>query len=136
MFKHHIIIDTFLIELGGITISIEVKVVDTLLDYNVFLGYSWFFMMKVVVSSVFRVLCCPHEGKVIIIDQFSYCTLDSRNIFYMNVLCVSSSMSVYDSIGVFMFNDSSLMGTFTLPPPFNSSHTFFICMICLGAIES
>jgi len=123
-------------ELGGKSISIEVKVVNTLLDYNRFLGYSWFFMMKVVVSSIFRVLCFPHEGKVVSIDQLSYSTLDSRNNVGMNILFVSSSMSVYDSISVVMFKDSSLMGTFTLPPPFNYSHTFSICMICLGDIES
>ena len=54
----------------------------------------------------------------------------------MNIPFIGDSMSGYDSNGVGMFKDSSLMGTFTLPPPFNSSHTFSICMICLGDIES
>jgi hypothetical protein len=28
--------------------------------------------MKVIVSLVFRVLCFPHEGKIVMIDQLSF----------------------------------------------------------------
>jgi hypothetical protein len=92
--------------------------------------------MMTIVSSIFRVLCFPHEGKVVTIDQLSYCMLDSRTNVSMNIPFVSGSMGAYDSVGVGMFKDSSLMGTFTLPPPFNPSNSTPICMISLGTIES
>lgn len=67
-FKPHGIIVVFLVELGGKTVSIEVEVVDAPLDYNLLLGRSWFYAMMAVVSSVFGVLCFPHQGKVVIFD--------------------------------------------------------------------
>ena len=78
IFNPHGVISTFPIDLGGKTISIEVEVLDALLDYNILLGHSWFYVMMTIVSSIFRVLCFPHEGKVVTIDLLSYCMLDSR----------------------------------------------------------
>ena len=54
----------------------------------------------------------------------------------MNIPFVSGSMGAYDSVGVSMFKDSSLMGTFTLHPPFNPSNSTPICMTSLDTIES
>jgi hypothetical protein len=53
-------------ELGGKIVSIEVKVVDAPLDYNILLRNSWFYAMMAIVSLVFRVLYFPHEGKVVL----------------------------------------------------------------------
>ena len=36
------------IDLGGKTISLEVDVIDASLDYNLLLGWTWFYAMKVV----------------------------------------------------------------------------------------
>jgi len=68
-FRPHGIIPSFPVQLAGKTVSVEVEVVDAPLDYNLLLGRSWTYAMTAVVSSVFRVLCFPHEGKVIMVDQ-------------------------------------------------------------------
>jgi hypothetical protein len=63
------------------------------------------------------------------IDQLAYCTPDLRTNAGSNVPFVSDSKSVYMSVGVGMFKDSSLMGTFTLPPPLPSPNVAPINMI-------
>ena len=45
LFTPHGILTAFPIELGGKTITIEVEVVNTPLDYNLLLGHSWFYPM-------------------------------------------------------------------------------------------
>jgi hypothetical protein len=52
-FKPHRILPSLPIELAGKTVSVEVEVIDATLDYNFLLGRTWFYAMKVVVSSVF-----------------------------------------------------------------------------------
>jgi len=64
------------IELGGKTFLVEVEVVDAPLYYNGILGRSWFYAMTAVVSSVLKVLCFPHQGKIVTIDQLAYRTPD------------------------------------------------------------
>jgi hypothetical protein len=71
-FRPHGILPTFLVQLGGKTMAIEVEVVDAPLDYNILLGCNWIYAMSVVMSSVFHVLCFPHEGKIVTIDQLYF----------------------------------------------------------------
>jgi hypothetical protein len=68
-FCPHGILPSFLVQLGGKTIEVEVDVVDALLYYNLFLGRNWTYSMIVVVSFIFHTLCFPHEGKIVMIDQ-------------------------------------------------------------------
>ena len=56
------------VELGGKTISIQVEVVDSPLDYNLLLGRNWFYAMTVVTSMVFRTLQFLHLGKIVTIN--------------------------------------------------------------------
>ena len=56
------------IGLGGNTISIHVEVVDAPLDYNIFLGWNWFYEMIVVVSLIFLLVQFPHQGNIVTID--------------------------------------------------------------------
>jgi hypothetical protein len=51
---------------------VKLEVVDTPLDYNILLGQSWTYVMTMVVSIVFWVLCFPHEGRIITVDQLSF----------------------------------------------------------------
>ena len=51
---------------------IEVKVVDAPLDYNLLLGRNWMYSMQAVASSLFRVVCFPFNGKIVMIDQMSF----------------------------------------------------------------
>jgi hypothetical protein len=95
-------------------ISIDVEVVDTPLDYNLLLGHSWFYAMTIVASSVFRLLQFPHQGKIVTIDQLDYCTPDICNNNANNIPFLGHSNLKYESVGVGLLKDSSLMGFFPL----------------------
>jgi len=48
-------------------------VVQGPLDYNLLLGRDYIYSMGAIVSSLFRVMCFPHEGRVVqLIDQLSF----------------------------------------------------------------
>ena len=49
-------------------------VVQGPLDFNLLLGCDYVYAMKVVVSTLFRVMNCPHDGNIVTIDQFSFVT--------------------------------------------------------------
>jgi hypothetical protein len=67
-FCPHDILPTFLVQLGGKTMEVDVEVVDAPLDYKLLLGCNWTYAMTAVVSSVFHTLCFPHVGKIVTID--------------------------------------------------------------------
>ena len=64
------------ITLGGKTICIDVMVVQGPLDFNLLLGCDYVYAMKAVVSTLFRVMHFPHDGKIVTIDQLSFVTPD------------------------------------------------------------
>ena len=68
------ILPHFPITLGGKTIYIDVMVVQGPLDFNLLLGRDYFYAMKAVVSTLFRVMHFPHDGKIVTIDQLSFIT--------------------------------------------------------------
>lgn len=48
-------------------------VVQGPLDYNLLLGRDYIYSMGAIVSSLFQVMCFPHEGRVVqLIDQLSF----------------------------------------------------------------
>ena len=48
-------------------------VVQGPLDYNLLLGRDYIYCMGAIVSSLFRVMCFPHEGRVVkLVDQLSF----------------------------------------------------------------
>ena len=53
-FHPHGLLKSLAFQLGGKTVYVDVELVDAPLDYNLFLGRSWFYAMIVVASSVFR----------------------------------------------------------------------------------
>jgi hypothetical protein len=116
-FKPHRILTSLSIELGGKIVSVEVEVVDATLDYNMLLGHTWFYAMKVVASTVFHIICFPHQGKIVTIDQLDYCTPDLRANPSTNMPFIGDSSGGYKGVGIGMFKDSSLMGIFPLPAP-------------------
>jgi hypothetical protein len=67
-FHPHRVLQSLFVQLGGKTIFVYVEVVDAPLDYNLFLGRSWFYTMTVVASSVFRCVQFPYQGKIVTID--------------------------------------------------------------------
>ena len=52
-FHPHGLIPSLSVEIGGKFVSIQLEVVDSLLDYNLLLGRNWFYAMNVVASMVF-----------------------------------------------------------------------------------
>ena len=71
-FRLHGILPSLKACLGGKIVAIEVKVVDAPLDYNLLLGRNWIYSMQAVASSLFRVVCFPFNGKIVMIDQMSF----------------------------------------------------------------
>ena len=64
------------ITLGGKTVFIDVMVVQGPLDFNILLGRDYVYAMKDVVSTLFRVIHFPHDGKIVTIDQISFVPLN------------------------------------------------------------
>ena len=60
------------VTLGGKTVNIDVMVVLGPLDFNLLLGRDYTYVMGALVSSLFRVICFPHEGQIVTIDQLSF----------------------------------------------------------------
>lgn len=77
------ILTSFLITLEGKTI--ESEVMDVNLNYNIFLGESWTHAMFCVFSSLFHIICFPHEGKIVTVDQlaFFYFGYFNGNLLYV-----------------------------------------------------
>jgi hypothetical protein len=61
-FRPHGIIPSFIVQLGGKTVCVEVEVVDAPLDYNLLLGRSWTYAMHAVVATVFPGLVVSTRG--------------------------------------------------------------------------
>ena len=115
LFTPHGILAAFPIELGGKTVIVEVEVVNAPLNYNLLLRCSWFYPMRVVASTVYRLVRFPHQGKIVSIDQLDYCTPNVRFDIAANVPLVSNSYPVTQLTGAGLFKDPYLMGVF--PPP-------------------
>jgi hypothetical protein len=113
-FRPHGIIPSFPIQLGGKTMCVEVEVVDSPIDYNLLLGRSWTYAMKVVVTTIFRVLLFPHEGRIVTIDQLSFSRPDPA-LGASTVPMVDNPQAGVVNVGVGLC--PSLMGTFDYPPP-------------------
>ena len=66
------ILSNLQIELGGKTVEIEVEVIDGNLDYNILLGRPWIYAMAIVVSTYFRKLAFPFQGKITFVEQLTF----------------------------------------------------------------
>jgi hypothetical protein len=102
------------IMLEGKMVKVKVEVFDAPIDYNLLLGCSWIDSMRAVVSTLFHVVCFPHQGKVVIVDQLALFNSDAR---IGNIPFITKTPLGYKNIGVGLLKDSSLMGTFPIPPP-------------------
>jgi hypothetical protein len=111
-FKPYSVLPLLPITLEGKTVQFEVEVFDAPLDYNLLLGHSWIDSMRAVVSTLFRVVCFPHQGKVVIVDQLAFFNSNTRT---GNVSFIAKTPSGYENVGVGLLKDSSLMDTFPIP---------------------
>jgi hypothetical protein len=128
-FHPHGLLQSLAVQLGGKTVTVDVEVVDAPLDYNLLLGRSWFYAMTVVASSVFRCVQFPHQGKIVAIDQLYFCTPDTRIFATNNIPFLGDHLVTYESVGVGLLKDSSLMGTFPTPLPPTTPHISTVNMI-------
>jgi hypothetical protein len=124
------------IQLGGKTVTVDVEVVDAPLDYNLLLGRSWFYAMTVVASSVFQCVQFPNQGKIVTVDQLDFCTTDAHVPTTNNIPFLGDHKVMYESIGVGLLKDSSLMGTFPTPLPPTTHHIATVDMISTTAHQS
>jgi hypothetical protein len=76
----------FLVTLGGKIVFIDVMVVQDPLDFALLLGWDYVYSMKAIVSTLFRVIYFPHDGRIVTVDQLSFIVPDwiaSLNASYM-----------------------------------------------------
>ena len=66
------ILPQFPITLGGKTVYIDVSVTQGSLDFSLLLGRDYVYAMGAIVSSLFRVVCFPHDGRIVTFDQLSF----------------------------------------------------------------
>jgi hypothetical protein len=112
-FKPYDVLPSLSITLEGKSINVEVEVFDAPLHYNLLLGCSWIDYMRAFVSTLFCVLRFPHQRKVISVDQLTFFNFDSRT---SNVPFISKTPPRYANVGMGLLKDSTLMGTFPIPP--------------------
>jgi hypothetical protein len=62
----------FPVTLGGNTVFIDVMVVQDPLDFSLLLGRDYVYAMKAIMSTLFRVIYFPHDGRIVTIDQLSF----------------------------------------------------------------
>jgi hypothetical protein len=78
----------FPITLGGKTVFIDVMVIQDPLDFSLLLGQDYIYAMKDVVSTLFRLISFPHDGRVVIVDQLSF--IDPAWIASLNGSCMQT----------------------------------------------
>jgi hypothetical protein len=127
LFTPHGILAAFPIEFGGKIATTEVEVMNASIDYSLLLRRSWFYPMQVVTSTINQLVCFPHQGKIISIDQLDYYTPSVCFDTVANIPLVSNSHQVTELIGAGLFKDPCLMGVF--PPPIPDAFVALINMI-------
>jgi hypothetical protein len=78
----------FPITLGGKTVFIDIMVVQDPLDFSLLLGRDYVYAMKSIVSTLFRVISFPHDGRVVTVDQLSF--IDPAWIASLNGSCMQT----------------------------------------------
>jgi hypothetical protein len=134
-FHPHGLLKSLPIQLGEKTVTVDVEVVDAPLDYNLLPGSSWFYAMTVVSSLVFRCVQFPHQDKIVTVDQLDFCMIDARVPATNNIPFLGDHKITYESVGVGLLKDSSLMGTFPTPLPPTTHHIATIDMISIVAYQ-
>jgi len=66
------ILPQFPITLGGKTVYIDVLVTQGSLDFSLLLSRDYVYDMGAIVSSLFRVVFFPHDGRIVTFDQLSF----------------------------------------------------------------
>ena len=94
---------------------VEVGVVDAPFYDNILLGRKWIYSMKVIVSSVFHVMCFLYKDRIVTIDQLSYDNSSSSASPSPTIPIINNSQPTTDYIGFRMY--ISFVGTFSVLAP-------------------
>ena len=106
--------------LAGKTVHINIKFLDTHLDYNILLGRSYMYAMSAITSSFFRIMMFPHEDRIITVDQLTYREkrpLTNTDVILPYVDIVAYGISRYQEYGPGQFKSSFVLGSFLGDPP-------------------
>jgi hypothetical protein len=66
------ILPQFSVTLGGKMVYVDVMVVHEPLDFNLLLRRDYVYAIRYFVSTLFQVMCFPHNGNIVTIDQLSF----------------------------------------------------------------
>ena len=91
----HGLIPAISVDLRGKAVSIQVEVVNAMLDYNLLLGRNWFYAMIAVALTVFRTVQFPHLGRIVTIDQLDFYTPDVTTSMANNIPILGQSPPPY-----------------------------------------
>jgi hypothetical protein len=92
------------------------------LDFSLLLGRDYVYAMKYIVSTLFRVIYFPHDGRIVTVDQLSFIDPDwitSLNGSYMqtvspppqvNYVASSPMVSTYNDLDLVVDMVISLIG--------------------------
>jgi hypothetical protein len=85
-------------------------VVHNPLDFNLLLGRDYVYAMKDFVSTLFRVMCFPHNGHILTIDQLSfigpYMMVNHRSSLNGPYMPVSSALSQVNYVATCHMNST------------------------------
>ena len=138
-------------------VLIDIEVVNAQLDYNLLLGRSYMYSMRVVASTIFRLMMFPHEGNIVTVDQLTYHDLQGLTVptniiptittikpqgipTHANVVPAINTM-VHNTpatpllnMGPGLFVDTTMMAPFPLvSPPLTQNETMDLCMVSSNA---
>ena len=77
-FRPHGILPSLEVQLGGKTMLIEVEVVHAPLNYKILLVCNWIYNMKVITSSLFRVIYFHFDGRIVTVEKKYFDTYGTK----------------------------------------------------------
>ena len=117
------------ITLSGKTTTVDIEVIDRKLDYNLLLGRTWTYVMTTILSIVFCIILFPLDGKIVTVDQLSFCAPNYSPLLNGFVPLVGGVPESYVSIGTGLLQGSSPMGCFPLLSPMVPYMVFMVSSI-------
>ena len=84
----------------GKTVNIEVEIVDASFDYNLMLGRNWIYEMDAIASSLFWLICFPHEGRIVKVDQLDCPPIDLNASTDSTIPKLDNTKSPVENLGV------------------------------------